>query len=143
MKPSPLDIIAADLLRGDKCGHAALAAILGLSMREARALMPPKANGLVSEKMHQDALSRAGRKWRDIGAERPSPGCYGLVALRFGDRFDHCIAVYNDAGRIKAFDNNSMAWMNLGVWESVFLPLLRARALGARCWIESVIEVEP
>jgi len=143
MTPNPIDVIAADLFRGDKCGHAALAAVLGVPMSEARLLMPPSESKLVSVAMWTAALDRAGKKWRDIGASCPAPGCYGLVRLCFsGSRQTHLIAVHNQGGSIRAFDNNSLCWMGLGLWETMLLPVLKVASLSRKCWIGNVIEVE-
>ena len=142
MTPNRLDIIAAELWWGNKCGHAALAAVLGVPMREARRLMPPAKDHLVTQSMWKAALDRAERKWSDIGVECPSPGAYGLVCLAFSGGPSHAVAIRNDGLKITAFDNSSARWLTLRTWESIILPIHKLTTLSRRCWIDSVIEVE-
>ena len=141
MIPSRMDIIAAELLRGDKCGHSALAAVLGISMREARRLMPSAENRLVTVAMWKAALDRAGRTHRDIGVRCPSPGTFGLVRLNFSSGISHGMAVRNDRSEITAFDNCSARWLRLRTWESIILPIHKLVTLSRKCWIHDVIEV--
>lgn len=141
MSPNRLDIIMAELFWGGKCGHVALAAVLGIPMREARRLMPETEDGLITKRW-KTALDRADRKWRDIGENCPTPGSYGLVWLDFGKK-SHAIAAWNDGYKIMAFDNNSARWMRLYRWETIILPMLKIMARSTKCWIYSVIEVQP
>jgi hypothetical protein len=138
-----LDILIAELCRGEKCGHAALAAVLGISMREASRIMPLGEDRHITQSSWRAALTRAGRKWRDIGAERPAPGTFGLVCLCFDDDGPaHAIAVWNDGSRIMVFDNHSARWLSLGLWESLILPIHKLMTWSRDCWIHGVIEIE-
>jgi hypothetical protein len=139
MTPSRLDIIVAEIWWGNECGHAALAAVLGVHMSEARRLMPSK---YVTKETRMAALDRAGRKWRDIGTSCPAPGTHGLVSLYFSDGSAHVVAIRNDVSRLMAFDNHSARWMRLEFWEAIVLPLHKLRTWSKKCWIDSVIEVE-
>ena len=141
LRTNRLDIIIAELSWGGKCGHAALAAVLCVSMQEARGFMPVRR---VTLSALRTALSQAGRRWRNIGNECPAPGKYGLVALSFGDGPGHAVAVWNDGSKIMAFDNHSARWLKLRTWETLILPILKFKRTSGRrqCWIDGVIEVD-
>jgi hypothetical protein len=134
--PSRLGIWIAELGRDGQCGHVALAAVLGISIRAAKKLMPVSE---VKPSSWREALTRGKKKWSDIGVNCPAPGAYGLVALRFeGSDKGHAVAVWNDGLKIMAFDNNSKRWLTIGDWQRDILPEIQP---GRMCSIRSVIEV--
>lgn len=128
-----IDYCISRLWWGCVCEHAALAAILGVRLGDARRLTPDFSRKAgMSSAMMRAAIERAGRLGEDCGKDYPA---HGVVLIAFDNPPWHWLAVSDG----KVADNNSRQWMPLSQWERRILPRIRRR--GEKTWVHCGIEV--
>ena len=124
---------------GCNCGPGALAAIMGMSLDEARShLIGFDAKRYTNPSMMNAALRSIGRPWRKIGAVWPS---YGLVRIQWegpwtqpgvpmAARYRHTHWIGAEIGKngVGIFDinciNNGSGWVSFEDWSGTVVPWL-------------------
>jgi hypothetical protein len=138
---------------GCNCGPAALAAALGLTLREAGHYIPDfEKKGYTSPTMMADALRALGVRWQDRRGNEfsPMPDCFpvaGLVRIQWGGPWTaeganarwayghtHWIATTRTApDRCYVFDVNG-GLRTYGDWHNTIVPLLLPKRGNGRFW---------
>lgn len=125
---------------GCNCGPGALAAILEITLDDARALLPGfDAKKYTNPTMMTDALKQSGRWW----SRRPEPTWprYGLVRVQWEGpwtrpgvpmraryRYTHWVGAAHSGDEVGVFDINCIAngtgWAALDDWTGIIVPHL-------------------
>jgi hypothetical protein len=126
---------------GCNCGPGALAAVLDITLDQARPLIPGfDAKRYTSPSMMNAALRAFGRSWRKIGAQWPE---YGLARIQWEGpwtepgvpmvaryRHTHWVGAQRGRADIGIFDincmNNGTGWVSLSDWAGYVAPWLSA-----------------
>lgn len=135
-----LDVAAAHRAWGCNCGPAALAAVAGLTLEEARDCLPGFVRkGYTNPTMMFTGLINAGVDWHRLGANWPAFGLVRVqwegpwtepgVPIRARYRYTHWIGFWRSSSRgprifdVNCIDNGS-GWVAFDEWSQMVAPAL-------------------
>lgn len=142
---SPFSPPDMDWTSGAACGHGALAAALGITVKESRRYLPKP--GWVNVPMMKSAIEVAGYKW--VRVEKPATSTTAVILLQFlGPWMRSPIAacqhrhwVATKQGMV--WDANTKRWETQAEWSRIVPDLLPDNSTGFSVWGALVIINRP